>query len=54
MADKTFDALTRAIGDICHLSLTEECNAYFSAANYVAEQMSDALESVGVRDFQIL
>ena len=37
MAVRTFDALTGAVGDICGLYTTEECENYFRAAGYVAE-----------------
>lgn len=37
MAVRTFDALTDAVRDICHLYQEHECKAYFSAANNVAE-----------------
>ena len=37
LAVRTFDALTQAVGDICSLFPPEECDAYFRAANYVAE-----------------
>ena len=31
---RTFDALSRAIGDICDLAEAEECRNYFTNAGY--------------------
>ncbi len=34
---RTFDGLTKDVGDICNLFPQNECRAFFKAANYVAE-----------------
>ncbi|MGE0408132.1 MAG: IS630 family transposase, partial [Amphiplicatus sp.] len=34
---RTYDALWRAVGDICSLFTPEECRNFFKAQNYVAD-----------------
>lgn len=42
-AARTFDAISTAIGDICHLFDPIQCRNFFKAAGYEADQMRRAL-----------